>query len=70
MARTGRVSLMIFDVQGRRVRTLVDEVMDRGDRHAHWDGTNDDGRAVSTGIYFCRMQAGDFRATRKMVMLK
>ena len=69
-ARAGRVQLTIYDVQGRRVRALVDEVMERGDHHVHWDGTDDHGHAVATGIYFCRMRAGDFRATRKMVMLK
>jgi len=66
----GQVRLTIYDVQGRLVRTLVDYPMQPGRYHAHWDGTNERGRLVSTGIYFCRMEAGDFSATRKMVLLK
>ncbi|MCK4547246.1 MAG: T9SS type A sorting domain-containing protein [Candidatus Eisenbacteria sp.] len=64
------VSIKIYDVTGRVVRTLVDEAMQPGPHQVHWDGANDHGQPVATGMYFCRMSAGEFTAVRKMVMLK
>jgi hypothetical protein len=66
----GRVRLRIYDVAGRLVKVLLDEMKRPGQYQVHWDGTNDHGQPVATGMYFCRMEAGEFRATRKMVMLK
>ncbi len=66
----GRVSLRVYDVSGRLVRILVDEIRDAGSYEAVWDGTNDEGRSTTSGIYFCRMEAGDYERTLKMVMLK
>jgi flagellar hook assembly protein FlgD len=57
-------------VEGRAVKTLVNQVMEPGQHQVYWDGTNDHGQLVSTGMYFCRMGAKDFCATRKMILLK
>jgi hypothetical protein len=67
---TVQVTLNVFDVQGRMVRRLVNEVKGPGLYTAEWDGRNGDGQLVSTGVYFYRMSAGSFVETRKMVMLK
>jgi hypothetical protein len=67
---SGRVNLKVFNVRGRRVRTLVDAHLPAGEYAIHWDGMDENGRAVASGIYFCRMEAGKFRATRKMILLK
>ena len=64
------VSLKIYDLRGHLVRTLVNEVRDASTYNVFWDGTNEVGRLVSSGVYFYRMQAGDFNQTRKMVLLK
>jgi flagellar hook assembly protein FlgD len=54
------VSVDIFDVAGRRVRSLVDETLDAGSFSRDWDGTNGDGAVVSSGPYFVRMKSGAF----------
>jgi flagellar hook assembly protein FlgD len=66
------VSLVVYDVAGRRVRTLVSETQSpRADGfRVTWDGRNDRGEAVASGMYFCRLVAGQFVETRKMVLLK
>ncbi len=66
----GHVSMRVYDVSGRLVRVLVDEVLDAGTYEAVWDGTNGEGRVTASGIYFCRMQAVEYERTLKMVMLK
>jgi hypothetical protein len=65
-----RVSLKVYNVRGQVVRTLVDRVMEAGRHTVHWDGTNDRGELVASGIYFCKMKANEFGATRKMILLK
>jgi hypothetical protein len=69
-ARDGRVGLIVFNVKGQRVRTLVDETRPSGNYTAVWDGRNDGGRTVATGVYFYRLTAGSFTEVRKMVLLR
>jgi hypothetical protein len=65
------VELYVCDVTGRVVKTLVDKVpMGPGRHKATWDGRNDAGRAVSSGVYFCKLSAADKVAQMKMVILK
>ncbi len=66
----GHVDVRVFDVSGRLVRTLVDRSQDAGVYGVRWDGMDDSGRPVASGVYFYRMQTGDFTSTRKMVLLK
>jgi len=66
-----RVQLKIYNVAGQLVTTLVDRVVEGGVEHTvAWDGRNDAGMRVATGVYFYRMTAPDFTKTRKMVLLK
>ena len=67
---TGPVKLEVYNLRGARVRLLVDEERSPGTYHVFWDGADDTGAAVGSGIYFYRMRAGDFVQTRKMVLLK
>ncbi len=71
LARTSHVELAIFDVTGRRIRTLVNGVQRPGEVAPQvWDGTNDGGVAVASGVYFYRLSTAEFTRTRKMVLLK
>jgi hypothetical protein len=66
----GHVSLRIYDVAGRLVRTLVDEVRKAGSYEELWDGKNNRGTHVASGVYFYRFKTRDFEKTRKMVLLR
>tara|TARA_B110000263_G_scaffold241983_1_gene246898 strand:- start:657 stop:2093 length:1437 start_codon:yes stop_codon:yes gene_type:complete len=65
-----RVTISIYDLMGRKVRTLVNDVQDAGYRSVMWNATNDMGRLVSAGVYIYSIQAGDFIQNRKMVLMK
>lgn len=64
------VALSIYDIQGRPVRVLVDEVLNAGVKEYEWDGKNSTGNQVGSGVYFCRLAVGDRTLTKKMVLLK
>lgn len=66
----GPMELSIYDVRGRRVLTLVNGVQSPGRHEVPWDGTDDRGRAVASGMYFYRLTAGELAVTRPMVLLK
>jgi hypothetical protein len=66
----GFVRLTVYDLRGRKVRTLVDGEKGAGEHRAIWEGRDDAGRDVASGVYFYRMEIGDYRAERKMVLLK
>jgi FlgD Ig-like domain len=66
----GRVRLAVYDVSGALVRTLANEDFAAGLHTATWDGRNDAGQPVASGVYFYKLIAGDFSHTRKMVLLK
>jgi len=68
--RQGHTRLTIYDLLGREVRVLVDEVQTAGTYEAIWDATDRDGHEVATGVYFYKLERGDFVETRKMVLLK
>jgi hypothetical protein len=64
------VKIRVYDVTGRVVKTLVAGERKSGFYNLRWDGTTDQGAQVAQGIYFIRMLAPDFRAVRKVVLLK
>lgn len=64
------VNIIIYDMLGRQVRTLVNQTQDAGHKSVTWDATNDYGKPVSAGIYLYQIQAGEFVQTKKMVLLK
>ena len=65
-----RVTIRVFDVAGRLVATLADRVEDAGEGAVVWDGTNERGQDLGSGVYFCAMTAGDFSDRKVMVLLK
>jgi hypothetical protein len=66
----GPVSLRIFNVTGQLVKTLVDEQMPAGSHHAVWNGMDERGTMLASGVYFCRMEAGAYSETIKMSFLR
>lgn len=70
LARRGHVMLRVFDVAGRLVRRLVDEELEARWHAVQWDGLDGRGRRVPSGVYFYRLVATDYSATRKMLVVK
>ena len=64
------VNIIIYDMLGRQVRTLLNQTQDAGFKSVIWDATNDYGKPVSAGVYLYKIQAGEFVQTKKMVLLK
>ncbi len=65
-----RVVLSIYNVRGKKVKTLVDGWKEPGTYRVQWDGRNEQGEELSSGVYFSRLEAGEFVQTRKLVLLK
>lgn len=65
-----RVKLEIFNVLGQKVRTLVDGQVDTGSHSIVWDGRNDIGVSIASGVYIYRIKAGNFVKSRKMVLVR
>jgi predicted extracellular nuclease len=70
VGRAGQVDLRVFDLRGRLVATLFDQVIDPGQRSVRWDGLDDNGQSVPTGLYLYRLVTPDANETRKMLLLK
>ena len=60
----------VYNILGKKVRTVFDGMAEAGRNTVVWDGTNANGEPVASGIYFYRMQAGSFEMSRKMVLMK
>jgi hypothetical protein len=70
LPENGLVNITIYDMLGRQVKTLINQIQDVGYRSVIWDATNDYGKPVSAGIYLYQIQAGEYISTKKMVLLK
>ena len=63
-------TVRIYNIQGQLVRTLVDQPKQAGSYQVVWDGKNQSGKDVGSGIYFCKLKVGDNSQTKKMVLIK
>ena len=70
LPRASHVEVAIYNILGQRVRTLIDEIQPAGHHHVQWDGSDDGGRPLASGLYFCRMRAEEFTEARKMVLMQ
>ena len=71
MPKASSVTVKIYDLLGREVITLLNDQLKAAGTHSLiWDGQDKAGNTVSSGIYFCRFQAGDFKSVMKMALLK
>jgi len=64
------VELVIHNILGQKIRTLVNQEQSGGNYEVYWDGKNEDGHDVTSGMYLYRLSAGPFNKTRKMLLLR
>ena len=70
LPQDSHVVITIYDIRGRKVKTLINEFQNAGYQISHWNATNEFGQPISAGMYIYAMQAGDFRTVKKMILLK
>ena len=70
LAAGGPVELVVYDLSGRRVRTLVSGPVEAGTHEVQWDGRDAQGRTVASGVYIYRLVAGEFSESRRMTLVK
>lgn len=70
IAKAGHVTVRIFDINGRLIRVAEDGWKEPGSHRSHWNGRNDDGEVVASGLYFCHVQYGQLTQVRKALLLK
>jgi len=68
--KKGHVTVDIYNVKGQKVKTVANSVLEAGSHKVVWNGQDDNGHSVSSGIYFYRMQTEGYRAVKKMVLMK
>jgi flagellar hook assembly protein FlgD len=70
IAEAGQASLEIYDTMGRRVRSLVDEYVGAGSHAVDWDGRDDQGRSLVSGVYLYRLRVGGHSISRRALLVK
>jgi hypothetical protein len=70
LAQAGPVEVAIYSVDGRRVRTLLSGVQEPGTYRLPWNGRDDDGRSVASGVYYVRLAAASRSFTRRVICLR
>ena len=70
MSKNELVTILIYDTLGNVIRNLVNANQYSGYKTVEWNGRNNQGQSVSAGVYFYSIEAGDFRQTKKMILLK
>ena len=70
LGQSDKVKLSIYNVLGQRVAVLVDEQRPAGTYKVVWDGQDEKGIAVASGLYFARLQAGGAAHTRKLLLVR
>ena len=70
LPEASEVRLSVYNLLGQEVQRLVDGKMAAGVHSAQWDGRDDSGRPLASGVYLCRFRAGDFTQTKRIVLLR
>jgi flagellar hook assembly protein FlgD len=65
-----RISIKIYDIVGRLIKTLIDGPKEPGVYTIVWNGEDESGKEVGTGVYFCRFKAGEKQTIRKIICVK
>jgi flagellar hook assembly protein FlgD len=70
LSEPGNTSLEIFNIKGQKIKTLANGYFDKGEHILHWNGTDDGGSSVASGIYFYKLKDGRYTSTKKMILMK
>ncbi|MCK5052603.1 MAG: T9SS type A sorting domain-containing protein [Candidatus Cloacimonetes bacterium] len=70
LKENSKVSLNIYNIKGQKVKQLVSDQFPSGQYSVIWNGTDDNNKSVSSGIYFYKLKSGDFEKTKKMLLMK
>ena len=70
LPKKGLVNITIYDMLGNVINQLVNEVQSSGYKAIRWNATDNQGQPVSAGVYLYSIEAGEFRLTKKMILLK
>jgi hypothetical protein len=70
LPRAEHVHLAVYDLDGRRVRTLTDRPLDAGTHQLTWDGCNEEGAPLAPGVYFVRLEAGTVSRQQKVILMR
>jgi hypothetical protein len=70
LEKTNAANLTVFDITGKRVRTLVDGILPAGRKMVNWDATDHEGNSVAAGIYFYTLRTQSFSETKRMLLIK
>ncbi len=65
-----KVNIMIYDILGNQIKTLINNVQNRGHKSIQWNASNNHGQKVETGIYFYKIQTDDYQQVKKIIFLK
>jgi len=70
LEKRSSIKIVLYDMKGNKIKELADEERDAGIYPYRWDGKDDSGNVVGSGLYFVHIQAGDYKATKKIVVVK
>ena len=70
LKETGNVKIEIFNIRGQKVKTLINGLLPAKNHQIVWNGKDDKGKSVSSGIYFYKMRSANYTASRKMILMK
>jgi len=70
LPEAGQVTLAVYNILGQQVAIVAEGLFSAGPHEVVWDGTDDSGVPVSSGVYLYRIQTGQFSETRKMLLMK
>ena len=70
LEKPGEIHFSIYDIQGHLIKLGVNKFLDKGKKHIHWNGTDQNGKSVSAGTYFLKVRIEGASITKKIVYLK
>ena len=70
LPKQSNVILEIFDITGRKIKTLINQSQSAGEKSVTWDSRNDFGQKVASGLYIYKLVAGEYVKSRKMLLMK
>ena len=70
LPQRNKVELVVYNLKGQKVKSLINEKMDMGVHKIIWNGTNNQGKEVASGVYYYRLSSGNYTKTNKMVLMK